>query len=236
MKNNDKKNFSKLCVEICGGRCCNPWWGIIYYTLRTTASPSKLTTLHQDILNSIKKREKRIRSAYVTNEKPPRPLFEKPLRYNITPVNIKVDGGGLLIEMRAMFAFRCLFLSEENVCTIHPSLDKSSEDIRPPHCAELGMPTARSGEKGYCRIIEAEVLDGGAGLEQAIEIEKLSSEEHFSSGLSSVEGATDKVVLQVKDFFAIHPEKLPKEVSRKQSRNEPCACGSGKKYKKCCGS
>ena len=27
-----------------------------------------------------------------------------------------------------------------------------------------------------------------------------------------------------------------KEVKRKISRNEPCPCGSGKKYKKCCGS
>ena len=27
-----------------------------------------------------------------------------------------------------------------------------------------------------------------------------------------------------------------KEISKKISRNEPCPCGSGKKYKKCCGS
>ena len=27
-----------------------------------------------------------------------------------------------------------------------------------------------------------------------------------------------------------------KEINRKISRNEPCPCGSGKKYKKCCGS
>ena len=27
-----------------------------------------------------------------------------------------------------------------------------------------------------------------------------------------------------------------KYIGKKMSRNEPCLCGSGKKYKKCCGS
>ena len=27
----------------------------------------------------------------------------------------------------------------------------------------------------------------------------------------------------------------PKYVGKKMSRNEPCLCGSGKKYKRCCG-
>ena len=27
----------------------------------------------------------------------------------------------------------------------------------------------------------------------------------------------------------------PKYIGKKMSRNEPCSCGSGKKYKKCCG-
>ena len=28
----------------------------------------------------------------------------------------------------------------------------------------------------------------------------------------------------------------PEYIGKKMSRNEPCFCGSGKKYKKCCGS
>jgi SWIM/SEC-C metal-binding protein len=32
----------------------------------------------------------------------------------------------------------------------------------------------------------------------------------------------------------LHPPK-PKLVGTKIGRNEPCPCGSGKKYKKCCG-
>ena len=34
----------------------------------------------------------------------------------------------------------------------------------------------------------------------------------------------------------INPAKIdPKNIGRKMSRNEPCFCGSGKKFKKCCG-
>ena len=34
----------------------------------------------------------------------------------------------------------------------------------------------------------------------------------------------------------IKPVKIdPKFIGKKMSRNEPCFCGSGKKYKKCCG-
>ncbi len=35
----------------------------------------------------------------------------------------------------------------------------------------------------------------------------------------------------------IEPKKIdPKYIGKKMSRNEPCFCGSGKKYKRCCGS
>ena len=34
----------------------------------------------------------------------------------------------------------------------------------------------------------------------------------------------------------IKPTKIdPKYIGKKMSRNEPCFCGSGKKYKRCCG-
>ena len=31
------------------------------------------------------------------------------------------------------------------------------------------------------------------------------------------------------------PERAPRQVGHKVGRNDPCPCGSGKKYKKCCG-
>jgi preprotein translocase subunit SecA len=30
-------------------------------------------------------------------------------------------------------------------------------------------------------------------------------------------------------------KKEPKKADKKPGRNDPCPCGSGKKYKKCCG-
>ena len=40
--------------------------------------------------------------------------------------------------------------------------------------------------------------------------------------------------IQEKEF--LEPAKIdPKYIGKKMSRNEPCLCGSGKKYKKCCG-
>ena len=46
-----------------------------------------------------------------------------------------------------------------------------------------------------------------------------------------------KVVQQTKENKnEIKPAKIdPKYIGKKMSRNEPCFCGSGKKYKRCCG-
>ena len=41
---------------------------------------------------------------------------------------------------------------------------------------------------------------------------------------------------EIKKTEEIKKNKIdPKYVGKKMSRNEPCLCGSGKKYKKCCG-
>jgi len=46
-----------------------------------------------------------------------------------------------------------------------------------------------------------------------------------------------KIVEQsVQDIKPIKPPKIdPKYIGKKMSRNEPCFCGSGEKYKRCCG-
>ena len=44
------------------------------------------------------------------------------------------------------------------------------------------------------------------------------------------------VEAETKNNDKIKPAKIdPKYIGKKMSRNEPCLCGSGKKYKKCCG-
>jgi preprotein translocase subunit SecA len=37
------------------------------------------------------------------------------------------------------------------------------------------------------------------------------------------------------DMVEGHELKQPVKVEKKIARNEPCPCGSGKKYKQCCG-
>jgi preprotein translocase subunit SecA len=45
-----------------------------------------------------------------------------------------------------------------------------------------------------------------------------------------------KVVEKIKDEEKIEEKKTdPKFIGKKMRRNEPCYCGSGKKYKHCCG-
>ena len=46
-----------------------------------------------------------------------------------------------------------------------------------------------------------------------------------------------KIVTENKDEEQdLRPTKIDtKYIGKKMSRNEPCFCGSGKKYKKCCG-
>lgn len=47
--------------------------------------------------------------------------------------------------------------------------------------------------------------------------------------------------LETGDYSILNPElfpngkKRPKQVIKKPGRNDLCICGSGKKYKKCCG-
>ncbi len=39
----------------------------------------------------------------------------------------------------------------------------------------------------------------------------------------------------ISDLQRLLNPPLPKKASQKAGRNDPCPCGSGKKYKKCCG-
>jgi len=45
----------------------------------------------------------------------------------------------------------------------------------------------------------------------------------------------DDTVKELEWWACFQPPRVPGEVKKKVGRNEPCPCGSGKKYKKCCG-
>jgi Fe-S-cluster containining protein len=228
--------LSRICVDLCGGRCCEPWWGIIIYSMTKRDGLSRLSDFKREVVRGIASRAERITSRYITNETPPRLLFGMPDRYNVTVEKVEVANGSLRIELRAMFAFKCLFLSPGGECLIHPS--KAGSDIRPPHCARLGSPDIKANEEGYCRIIDAAVRSkmDESEVADAIEAERVVSKRHYDNGCTTIDEAADGVIRQIRAYCAQNaPNLLPVEGVKKPGRNEPCPCGSGVKYKKCHG-
>lgn len=238
-KQKDAPFFSDVCRITCGGVCCDPWWGIIAYSVVKQGGLSGLASFKQELLNGINARVRRIRGSYVTNETPARPLFDAPEKYNVVVrgSDIKADGQAIRLDLMAMFAFRCRFLSPEKSCLIHPSLNNGNGvEIRPPHCAFTGSIAAKHGEAGYCRIIHAAQGGQGAAIDEAIRIEKGSSSRHYNEGFATVEEAASSVIERLKALFAARePQTLPRISAKETGRNDQCPCGSGKKYKKCHG-
>lgn len=233
----DASFFSSICSEKCGGACCDPWWGIIAYQIIKEGGLSNLNGFRAEIIKSINARAQRIVDGYVTRELHPEPLFSRPERYHVIVRDIKKNGKGLLINVMAMYAFTCRYLSDDKACKIHPSIT-GGEDIRPPHCGYMGSLKVKPGEKGYCRVIhaaESSTTDSDA-INTAIEIEKGASRKHYSEGFTTIEMAADSVIEQLKDYASKHlNQSLPQKKQPVPGRNEPCYCGSGKKYKICHG-
>ena len=82
---------------------------------------------------------------------------------------------------------------------------------------------------------------------KALAIEPEFAEAHFNLALVyGARGIVDKEISEYEKVLALNPNLAEARVNlslaviksrgrRKISRNEPCPCGSGKKYKKCCG-
>ena len=47
--------------------------------------------------------------------------------------------------------------------------------------------------------------------------------------------AEEKLLREAKEVRAKDPDKYQLAAQKQIGRNDPCPCGSGKKYKKCCG-
>jgi hypothetical protein len=250
-RDESEAHYSRICTEACGGACCDPWWGIISYPLVKPDGTANMAGWRKVLLGSIKEREERITGAYVTKEARPRRLFGRPERYNVSVQKIRAEGGALVVTLLAMYAFRCRYLGPHKECTIHPSLTPGADngtgrDIRPDQCGFLGVPGAGPGEKGYCRIIyeagtEADSTNEEA-ITRAIKKERGVSAGHLQRGAATPEEAADRVMGEITEYLRLHPDLkgglnkgAPGTGGAKTGRNEPCTCGSGKKFKKCCG-
>lgn len=223
--------FSDICIEKCGGLCCDPWWAIISFPLIRHGG---VTSLRQELVKAIKARSQRIIENYVTNEAPKRRLFKAPHRFSVKLRGIKAEGSALTLDILTMFAFRCLFFSEERSCAIHPSV-LGGGDIRPPHCAHLGVRDAIPGQKGYCRVIDA-AASGEAEAQKAIEVERQTARTHLKEGFDTAEEAADSLMAEINGYLSTHaPDLLQETRPALPGRNDPCWCTSGLKYKKCHG-
>src|SRR3989337_3868495 len=112
-------NLSHVCVTLCKGACCDPWWVIIFYSIKSNEG---FDDLKKEIAKSLQERVERIKTNYVTNEIPPRFLFKDPERYGVKLEGIRQERGKEVLSLRAMFAFRCLYLSLDKTCSINPSI------------------------------------------------------------------------------------------------------------------
>jgi hypothetical protein len=230
----ERPSFSWICTGLCRGICCDPWWGIISYSMVKRGGLPGLKDFRPEVLEGINARARRIADAYVTNEEPGRRLFGRPERYNVRVTEVNDRGAGIEIKLLAIFAFRCALLSEDKTCAAHPSL-LDGREVRPPHCLDLGSPEARPGEKGFCRVIHA-APGGRPGIEKAIEVERAAAMRHYDEGCMTAEEAAESVIRGLKEFRSRRaPDPVPAQKGATPGRNEPCLCGSGLKYKKCHG-
>ncbi|MBI5971427.1 MAG: SEC-C domain-containing protein [Deltaproteobacteria bacterium] len=253
----ESTHLSDICVGRCNGVCCDPWWAIISYCAVKKHGASGMEVFEAELVKGIKERAKRVGDNYVTTEKPARSLFGQPDKYNAIVKGIKTEGTSIRLDLIAMFAFRCAFLSKDKTCSIHPAV-LGGVDIRPGRCAQLGSPAAMPGEEGFCRIIHA-AQRGDAAVDEAVQMEKSVALKYLKEGFDSPEEAAASVVKSFvgwvkrsrpgKDDLMgalrfTHPTSLcernaqslaPERKKAPTGRNDPCPCGSGRKYKKCCG-
>lgn len=230
----DRSYFSSVCVEKCGGVCCDPWWGIISYPVVKQGGLRSLPSFRAEVLKGIQARAHRIIEAYRTSETPPRALFTSPEKYNVILRDVKASGSTLSMNLVAMFAFRCVFVAGDRSCSIHPA--RAGAEIRPPHCGFLGTPEAGPGQKGYCRIIHAATTGGQAEIDKALAIENETASRNLREGVGTAEEAADRVVDALKSWCERNaPSLLAAEAPSPPGRNDPCWCGSSRKFKKCHG-
>ena len=232
----EKQNYAQICIKYCNGSCCDPWWGVIFFPITFSEKALRYGNAKQELLKNINARIDRIKEAYVTSETDSRTLFQDPIKYNVAIDNIKQSGANLIINLRAMFAFKCLFLSDDKSCLIHPEVINS--EIRPPHCKDLGNPNAKQGEKGYCRIVNTAIKTSfnDESIISAVEQEKNISNKYFNDGHSNINDSVNNIYKQITQYFQ-KPANTYQAVGSNQkiNRNAPCSCGSGLKYKKCHG-
>jgi SWIM/SEC-C metal-binding protein len=106
---------------------------------------------------------------------------------------------------------------------------KGRQDSRQHH-TELGYKTnaaQKLGSKKHPLVLVVTSEERKQEVESLVAESKLYAEISIDSSDDAVESIAELTLLLNKEG-TVRLEKTP-------SRNDPCSCGSGKKYKKCCG-
>jgi preprotein translocase subunit SecA len=100
----------------------------------------------------------------------------------------------------------------------------------------MGTPNAAYGEKGFCRIIGAANDNCKESVDEAINLEASSIETYLKMSEPTATHAVKRITTEIEEYLRISAdEKKPLKTEKKPGRNDPCSCGSEKKFKKCCG-
>lgn len=135
--------------------------------------------------------------------------------------------------MRARYSAHVLGLVDFVVATYHPSCE--AEQHR-----EAIADSINSNWLGL-EVISSEIADNGEGF---VEFKAYYQEGKKEYCLHEKSRFLREPVGEESQWFYIdgeypqpaeEPAAAPPAVSEKTGRNDPCPCGSGKKFKKCCG-
>jgi SWIM/SEC-C metal-binding protein len=90
----------------------------------------------------------------------------------------------------------------------------------------------RAGHKGGSKKYPLALVVTNDARKQEVEALVTEAELYAEISVDSSEGAEESIA----ELSALLNKGSTVKLDKTPTRNEPCSCGSGKKYKKCCGS
>lgn len=107
---------------------------------------------------------------------------------------------------------------------------KGRQDARQHHTAYGGFQTKASQKSGSKKFPLTLVVTSEA-RKQEIEAQVAEAKLHANITVDTGEGAVESIT----ELTAILNKGATVTTAKAPSRNDPCSCGSGLKFKKCCG-
>ena len=106
---------------------------------------------------------------------------------------------------------------------------KGRQDTRENHI-KYGH-ESKAGSKAGSQKYPLSLVVSSEARKQEVETLVANAQLYADVSINSSEGAVESIA----ELTALLNKKGTVKIDKLPSRNEPCVCGSGKKYKKCCG-